>query len=194
MSVVAFSSPLSLSSVGTVRRARALPSTYVPSRRFASRRAYSISRRTAWTVKAMYEKDGKSDASAEDELLHSELREKVKELFGGRQNVTIDMQKDSDVRFIVHGQGTRTMSPEVQWLRSPRYFLTFIVAVSVVTGAFFTAMYYTGAVHGYDLSDKHHYEMPTYGKDSYIDPYELLQKEQQRQSQYFSQQGRIVQN
>lgn len=182
MNFAAFSTPLIIDNASTSRRTRVFSSRSVPSR--CTRCVpNTTSQRVKWTSNAMYGKDGTPDASAEDERLQSELQAKVNELFGGRQNITIDMKKDSDVRFIVRrsaGYGKKSASPEVQWVRSPRYIMTFIVVVSIVTGAFFTALYYSGAVHGYDLSDNRHFEMPTYGKDSYIDPYELLRKEQLR--------------
>lgn len=183
MNSIAFSAPLVFNATSTSRRARVFSSRSVLYRRSTRCLPSVASQRATWIANAMYGKDGTPDASAEDERLQSELQAKVNELFGGRQNVTIDMKKDSDVRFIVRRSTSydrKSESPEVQWLRSPRYIMTFIIVVSVVTGAFFTALYYSGAVHGYDLSDNRHFEMPTYGKDSYIDPYEMLRKEQLR--------------
>lgn len=179
----AFATPLVIDPVSTIRRPQVFSSKSVFLRRSTRCVPSTASQRVTWAANAMYGKDGTPDASAEDERLQSELQAKVNELFGGRQNITIDMKKDSDVRFIVRrstGYDGKSESPELQWLRSPRYIMSFIIVVSIVTGAFFTALYYSGAVHGYDLSDNRHFEMPTYGKDSYIDPYELLQKEQLR--------------
>lgn len=133
-----------------------------------------------------YDKDnGNVDPSPEDEMLQSELRAKVDELFGSRQNVEIDVSTDmSQAQFTLREPAlSRSASSSVaDRFRSPKYILTFIAVVSLVTGTFFTALYFTGAVHGLDPSRDNHYEMPTYGKDSYIDPYRLLEQESQNQT------------
>lgn len=118
----------------------------------------------------------------EDDALQSDLQAKVNELFGGRQNVTIDMNTDSEVQFTVNRNGRSgraVVEPSVDRFRW--YVFTSLVVVSVVTGAFFTALYYSGAVHGLDPTDDRHYEMPSYGSGSYIDPYELLQHDREFQ-------------
>lgn len=149
------------------------------------------------TWRASLSPDPNNPAPADDDdALQEDLSAKVQELFGGRQNVTIDVEPDSNVRFIVRDnarpaqqrrrqrqqpqqqqQQQDGQSAVVQRLRSPWYIVSSIAVVSLVTGAVFTALYYSGAVHGYDGSDPGHYEMPTYGKSSYIDPYELLEQE-----------------
>lgn len=133
-----------------------------------------------WRASASPENDRTKGNIPDDEALQSELRAKVNELFGGRQNVSIDFDTtDSEVQFSVK-RGER-INPMVERFRSTRYIVTFIVVVSLVTGTFFTALYYSGAIHGYDPSDENHYEMPTYGTRSYVDPYELLQRDKQVQ-------------
>lgn len=131
-------------------------------------------------------KGGKSEGNEtpEDDALQSDLRAKVNELFGGRHNVTIDMNTDSEVNFKVDRRSASFVSRSpssraVNALRSPWYIVSSILVVSLVTGVFFTALYYSGAVHGFDTSDDGHYEMPSYGTDSYIDPYELLQRDRE---------------
>lgn len=105
------------------------------------------------------------------------MQAKVKELFGSRNNITIDMNTDSDVQFIVQGSAADTEAKQ----KSAAWSVIISVGViSVVAGVLFTAMYYAGAVHGSEDSDGR-YEMPTYGTQSYIDPYQLLEEERQIQ-------------
>lgn len=108
--------------------------------------------------------------SSDDDRLNRELRAKVEELFGNRKNVTIDMDTESGVQFVVQKAGAASESQQVKaaW--------TVIIStgvISIAAGILFTALYYTGAIHGSDPIDKR-YEMPTYGSRSYIDPYQLL--------------------
>ncbi|KAK4537221.1 hypothetical protein CDCA_CDCA11G3246 [Cyanidium caldarium] len=58
-------------------------------------------------------------------------------------------------------------------------FVVFSVAVlSALSGLLFTFLYFTGAVHGPSPHGMH--EAPTYGRDSYVNPYEMLERESQR--------------
>lgn len=143
-----------------------------------------IRRRHIIHASASPEQDRPTGNTPEDEVLHTELRAKVKELFGGRQNVRIDIDKDvTSVQFTVGNKTPTTPSSsssatiDNQVIRSRRYILTFIAIVSLITGTVFTSLYYSGAVHGFDSNDDSHYEMPTYGTNSYIDPYQLLDDE-----------------
>lgn len=143
--------------------------------------------RSSLRASALPEPGSGGNTTPDDEVLQSELRAKVNELYGGRQNVRINVESDSPTVELV-GRANRfnrknaietngTVKPVAEWFRSTRYIITFIVVVSLITGSFFTALYYSGAVHGFDSSDGGQYEMPTYGKSSYIDPYELLDSE-----------------
>lgn len=154
-------------------------------------------RKYSGVVRASSLPDNKGRATPDDETLQSELRAKVNELYGGRQNVRIDVDTDSStVQFTVRNRARPPVyssrntiasssspsagngnEPITDLFRSTRYILTFIAVVSLVTGTFFTALYYSGAIHGFDRSNDSHYEMPAYGTDSYIDPYELLDQE-----------------
>lgn len=102
-----------------------------------------------------------------------ELRKKVDELFGSRSNVTINVESDGDVLFNV-----RRASQDPNWddQNTAWTIIRSILALSLCAGVVFTALYYSGAVHGASQSERH-YEMPTYGTRSYIEPYDLLDAE-----------------
>lgn len=128
--------------------------------------------------------------SPEDEALQQELRAKVNELFGGRQNVSIDIDPDSGrakfsvlrQRAGVAGRGASIAEADQAIERnSALTIIQTIAIVSLLTGIVFTALYYSGAVHGSNSADMRHYDMPTYGTKSYINPYELLDDDRQFQ-------------
>lgn len=138
-----------------------------------------VHERSRWQANTSPENDRTTGNTPEDDELHSELRAKVNELFGGRHNVKIDVNTDSDVQFFV--QRKKHSNPVLEWMRTPSYVFTFIIVVSLITGTFFTVLYYSGAIHGFNSSDDGHYEMPSYGSSSYIDPYELLKRDRELQ-------------
>lgn len=108
----------------------------------------------------------------EDARLNHELRMKVKELYGAAENVTIDSNGDS-VDFLV------MRSPDggnLTEYRSALFTVRSIVVMSVVALVGFAVLVQVGAVHDGSITEKT-YEMPTYGKSSYVNPYELLQEE-----------------
>lgn len=87
------------------------------------------------------------------------------------------MESDSGAQFIVRrGPG----SPDYEQTKAAWTVLISIGVISVAAGILFTALYYTGAVHGSDPSERR-YEMPTYGSRAYINPYELLDEDRQLQ-------------
>lgn len=118
-----------------------------------------------------------SGNSEEDDALNRELQQKVIELFGSRQNVSIDVETDSGVQFIVR---KREVAADYRQSKAAWTVITSIAVLSVVAGVAFTLLLYTGAVHGSDQTVRR-YEMPTYGKSSYIDPYELLEDDREFQ-------------
>lgn len=118
-----------------------------------------------------------SGNSAEDEALQKELQQKVKELFGSRQNISIDVETDSGVQFIVR---RRAVEADMRQTKAAWSIITSVAIISVVAGVAFIALFYSGAVHGSDQSTSK-YDMPTYGKSSYINPYELLEDERELQ-------------
>lgn len=126
-----------------------------------------------WRASSIPESE-QSGSSAEDDRLSLELRKKVNELFGGRQNVKIEMETDSNVQFTVHNKdyGTGYQQTRYAWT-----LISSIAVISVVAGLAFAALFYSGAVHGSDQERR--YEMPTYGKSSYVNPYELFEEDGQ---------------
>lgn len=109
----------------------------------------------------------------DDDALSLELRNKVNELFGSRQNVTIELEADSNVQFKVR---KREVEDEYRQTKAAWSVIGSIVALSVAAGIAFIALYATGAVHG--SPNERRYDMPTFGKSSYINPYELLEENQ----------------
>ena len=116
--------------------------------------------------------------SAEDARLHSELRAKVNELFGGSENVTIRVDGGDRAEFTVR---TAPDGGEMQSYRHALVTVASIAAMSAIAGVLFMYLFSTGAVHGSPQPQKR-YEMPTYSTRSYIDPYELLQQESENMS------------
>lgn len=115
--------------------------------------------------------DGPS-GSVDDARLNHELRMKVKELYGSAENVSIESNGDS-VEFRV------MRSPDggnLTEYRSAVFTVQSIVVMSIVAIIGFAAMVKIGAVHDGAVTERT-YEMPTYGKSSYVNPYELLQEE-----------------
>ncbi|PXF49062.1 hypothetical protein BWQ96_01200 [Gracilariopsis chorda] len=143
---------------------------------FTYRKRPHIVRASSWRASGIPEPES-TGSSADDERLSQELQAKVTELFGSRNNITIDMNTDSDVQFIVQRS---VASTEARQKRAAWSVIISVAVISVAAGVLFTAMYYAGAVHGSEDSDGR-YEMPTYGTQSYIDPYRLLEEDRQIQ-------------
>ena len=142
------------------------------------RRLSYISKSATKTWKASNSSEPEqTGSSAEDEILQLELQQKVKELFGSRQNVTIDMDTERGVAFNIRREAGPT---EEQQRKAAISVITSIVILSIAAGALFTGLYYNGAIHGSDNSNKR-YEMPSYGSEAYVDPFELLEKDRQFQ-------------
>lgn len=169
MFTAAFTTPMYLRGsnafhpVTTQIRPRGFSTTYLPSRT------------VLWRASSIPESE-KSGGSAEDDTLSVEFRQKVNELFGGRQNVKIEMEADSGVQFTVRNKnyGTDYQQTKYAWA-----VISSIAVISVVAGLAFAVLFYSGAVHGSDQQERR-YEMPTYGKSSYINPYELIEERQLR--------------
>ena len=125
------------------------------------------------------DKGGTSDAgyrSNDDEKLQSELNDKIRELFGGSENISIKMDEDDSAEFLVRRGpgGVNVSSYRFAWVNAS----SVLIAVSAIAGLLFAYLYFSGAVHG-SPSPNRRYEMPTYKTRSYIDPYELLDNEAQ---------------
>jgi hypothetical protein len=119
----------------------------------------------------MAARDGRAgDGLAEDSVLARELRLKVQELYGSSDNVAIVSKPDS-VEFRV----LRRAVEEDGELRSAWFTVLSIGVVTVLSIAGFAALVNLGAVHDARTTDRT-YEMPAYGKRSYVNPYELLQE------------------
>ncbi|CAN8070569.1 unnamed protein product [Agarophyton chilense] len=128
-------------------------------------------RAPSWRASGIPEPE-RTGSSADDERLNKELQAKVRELFGSRNNVTIDINRDSDVQFMVQKEDPVA---EARQRKSAWTVVWSVGVLSLTAGILFTALYYSGAVHGSLDSDKR-YEMPMYGSRSYIDPYQLLEE------------------
>jgi hypothetical protein len=125
----------------------------------------------------MQERKGQSewsDSAADDERLHRELRMKVRELYGGRENVAIVTEgSDDEVEFRVRrGPGGEDYTS----YRAAWFTVGGIIASAVISLAFFGYLVKVGAIHD-AKGTEHRHEMPTYGTRTYQDPYELLQED-----------------
>lgn len=105
----------------------------------------------------------------EDILLARSLRRKVDQLYGS-----------SDYRAVVRpGEqriGERSAADEEAEVRSAWGFVLSVGVAAVVSIAGFAALVQVGAVHDSGRVERT-YEMPAYGTGSYVNPYELLDKE-----------------
>lgn len=116
--------------------------------------------------------NGDRNGQADDAQLQRELREKVRELYGGSENVSILVTGDKAEFTVRKGPEDQDMSS----YKSAVGTAASIVLMSVAAGLLFSFLYYTGAVH--DSSQTHRrYDMPKYASDTYIDPYTLLEME-----------------
>lgn len=165
----AFASPL----VPTRRVAHGAP-LRVRRQRFAI--AKSLSPVYSLSMSSIPEPE-RNGSSADDEALNTELQKKVNELFGSRQNISIDVETDSGVQFTVRKNQVRA---DYDQTKAAWSVITSIAILSIIAGVVFTAMYYSGAIHGSDPTTKR-YDMPAYGKSSYVNPYELLEEDRQMQ-------------
>lgn len=84
------------------------------------------------------------------------------------------METDSSVQFMVRN---RNYGTEYRQTRYAWTVISSIAVISVVAGLAFAALFYSGAVHGSDQERR--YEMPTYGRGSYVNPYELFEEDRQ---------------
>lgn len=112
------------------------------------------------------------DAGEEDVLLARELRRKVSELYGGAENVAISSTRDGVDFRVIRGPAR----DEEAQVRSAWITLASIGVVAVLSVAAFGVLMSVGAVHGSGVGERE-YEMPAYGRRSYVNPYELLEQE-----------------
>ncbi len=111
----------------------------------------------------------------DDAELQRQLRAKVKELFGGSENVSILVTGDRaefTVRRAPNGETPSSYKTALATVAS-------IAVISVVAGILFAYLYSTGAVHG-SPQPQRRYDMPQFSTSSYIDPYELLEAEREQ--------------
>lgn len=117
---------------------------------------------------------GERKAADDDDQLQQELRMRVQELYGSRDNIAIETNGAGDtVDFRVIG-GPR--GPDLTSYRSAWFTIASIVGLAFLAGVLFTGLYYKGAVH-LDTKEPRRYAMPTLNTASYVEPYELLEEE-----------------
>jgi len=106
------------------------------------------------------------DSGWDDAELNAALRAKVQELYGpasGRPDAVLKERADKARR-------------DERERLAARSVIVNVVAVSVLSGFLFAALYYGGFVHGASNA-RPEYLAPTYGTDTYVDPVELLELE-----------------
>lgn len=130
-----------------------------------SRRSLRVGRRPP---RASQEREVADD----DAALQRELRAKVKELFGGHENVSIMVQGDS-AEFTVRRRPDGSTPSEYQQAVTT---VVSITVISVVAGLLFAYLYYSGAVHGSPRPERG-YDTTRYSTRTYTDPYERLSAE-----------------
>ncbi len=108
------------------------------------------------------------EIAPENDALQRELRAKVKELFGGAENVTIAVNTDSP-EFTVRRAPDGVAAPSEY--RQAAATVASIAVLSVVAGLLFAYLYYNGAVHGSPQPD-HTLGAPSSARR--YDPYTLL--------------------
>lgn len=112
--------------------------------------------------------------TSDDEQLYRELREKVRELYGGRENVAIDaMDSDELVEFKVR---TAPDGSNVSAYRAAWFTVGSIIAAVVISVGVFAVMVKVGAVHDASLK-RREYDMPSYRNRSYVQPMDFLQED-----------------
>lgn len=116
--------------------------------------------------------DSDKNKGEEDILLARELRRKVDQLYGGAENVAMRSTADG-VEFRVLRQPERDEEAQV---RSAWGVIASICVAAVVSIAGFAALVQVGAVHDSSIGDRE-YSMPAYGSSSYVNPYEMLDRE-----------------
>lgn len=110
------------------------------------------------------------EVADDDAALQRELRAKVKELFGGSENVSIAVHGDS-AEFTVR---RRTDGSTPNEYRQAIVTVASITVISVVAGFLFAYLYYSGAVHG-SPNPERGYDSTRYSSRNYVsDPYEVL--------------------
>jgi hypothetical protein len=119
--------------------------------------------------------DSEIDESADDDdRLQLELRLKVRELYGGRENVAIVTEGlDDTVEFRVR-QGPGGV--DYTSYRAAWFTVGGILVSALLSMGLFFYLVKTGAVHDSTRTRVRH-EMPSYGTRTYIDPYGLLQED-----------------
>jgi hypothetical protein len=133
--------------------------------------------RRASCMPRMQERRGDSEineSADDDDRLHRELTRKVRELYGGRENVAIVTEgQDDAVEFRVR-QGPGGI--DFTTYRTAWFTIGGVLACAVVSLGLFTFLLKTGAVHD-AAGTKSRHAMPSYGSRTYINPYELLQED-----------------
>lgn len=132
----------------------------VTSRRVCTRRRV--------TPRCSSQQQPEREIAPENDALQRELRAKVKELFGGAENVTIAVNTDSP-KFTVRRAPDGVASPTEY--RQAVTTVASIAVLSVVAGLMFIYMYNTGAIHGSPQPDHSH---SSYSSSRRYDPYTLL--------------------
>lgn len=107
---------------------------------------------------------------SDDEQLYRELRQKVNEFYGGRENVAIDDKASEDsVEFRVK---TAPDGSNLSTYRAAWFTVTSIVVLVVVSVSIFAVMVKVGAVH--DGSARlREYDMPNYRSRPYMEELQM---------------------
>lgn len=112
----------------------------------------------------------------DDGVLARDLQQRVQELYGSASdNVALSDVDDAKFRAL-RGLDSKKQETEV---RSAWFTLISIGVATAVSIAGFAFLVHVGAVHDATRSARD-YEMPAYGKWSYVNPYELLDEDSAR--------------
>lgn len=116
--------------------------------------------------------NGDRGGQVDDAQLQRELRDKVKELYGGSENVSILVTGDKAEFTVRKGPADQDMSTYKAAVGTAAS----IALMSIAAGLLFSFLYYTGAVHDSSQTPRR-YDMPKFSSDTYVDPYTLLEME-----------------
>mmetsp|Transcript_518 Transcript_518/g.921 ORF Transcript_518/g.921 Transcript_518/m.921 type:complete len:186 (+) Transcript_518:139-696(+) len=120
----------------------------------------------------------------DDSELSASLKAKITELYGSekaaakqiKSSVEMSTERKPPSPSTLFEDRLHTVQSAQIFSDAARNLVYFVISMSILSSIVFTAMWYQGYVHDGSL-EKVRFEAPRYGTDTYIDPYELLNKD-----------------
>ena len=120
----------------------------------------------------------KEPSRISDEELFASLRRRARELYEDLPTDSSATTAPSSAPLFSWKALQKALHSGDRGTRQALFVLFSVAVMSALSGLLFTFLYFTGAVHGPPPHGMH--EAPVYGRDSYVNPYELLERESQR--------------